>query len=106
MDDPIAAALDEAGVSLRPAQGPKDLAVGRGVHLPLQPDQRFQIGQDSGRAIRALLEQVTQTPGYQQASPAVQQQILERVVSQARGAVRQQATRDALLQQMTNPTSR
>lgn len=96
IDDPVASALEAAGVNLRPAEGPKYATVSRGVSLPLAADERTTVGQASGRAVRAVLERVIATPAYQQASPIEQQRMLERAVSDARAAVREQVQREAL----------
>lgn len=89
VSDPVADVLAEADIHLRPAQGAKDVALAPGVRVPLGRDERFQVGQNEGRAVRTVLEAVIQTPNYQRADPVTRRLLLERAISEARGAVHQ-----------------
>src|SRR5207248_8503832 len=62
VSDPVAQALEEAGIDLRPAQGPKDLALPRGLRAPLLPNERFDAGQTTGRVIYQMLERIVSQP--------------------------------------------
>jgi hypothetical protein len=85
--DPLADVLAAADVHLRPAQGPKDVAIVRGLRVPLSREERFTMGQGEGRTIRRVLDAVTQQPGFAEASPEVQRRLLEQAVSASRAAV-------------------
>ncbi len=100
VNDPVASMLDEAGVDLRPAQGPQDVTVARGVKLPLERSEQFAAGQASGRVMRQVLERLQASPVFQRASPVQQQRLIEHAIAQSRDAVRQQLVREAVLDRL------
>jgi hypothetical protein len=91
------------GVNLRPAQGAKELSIGRGVEVPLSRDLQQRTGQASGQLLRQAVERVMASPQYQQANPFAQKEMLERAIAAARRAVNESAVRAALMERMQGP---
>jgi hypothetical protein len=100
VDDSVAVMLEQADIHLRPAQGPRDVTIARGVRMPLERSEQFAAGQASGRVMRQVLERLQASPQFQRASPVQQQRLIEQAITQARDAVRQQLVREAVLERL------
>ena len=80
-DEPTLAALREAGVGI-PAQ-PRAVNVGRGWSIDLTEDERAQLQQARGAAIRDQVAQTMALPIWQQATRTDRNAMLRRAVSNA-----------------------